>query len=168
MKSFLNRAGNVKVFNPIWYQYRSLVCFYPTISQLNIDPPSTNSLVSTKGHIKSIREFKNIKFIDISDGSGHENLSIVVRNPEMVLSNVSLKVGQSVEAVGKWIESTGKQDFELLIGEDSDHKMEIIGDVTDLYPLQKKIYVIPFLKISTNFETSYIITSFNTKIQIFY
>lgn len=119
----------------------------PTIKDLFISPPSIESIISTQGHIKSIRQFKNIGFIDLSDGTTFHNLSVVLQDPESTLSELHLKVGQSINVAGKWIASKGTQKYELLYNpEANDHNLQVIGDVEDAYPIQKKSQTYQFLR----------------------
>lgn len=119
----------------------------PTIKELFIAPPTVESIISTQGHIKSIRQFKNIGFIDLSDGSTHNNLSVVLQDPESVFSKLHLKVGQSIAVDGKWIESQGTQLYELLYSPaEETHRLSVIGDVPDTYPIQKKTQTYQYLR----------------------
>lgn len=141
----LAKSLYIKAFN------RHSVCFYsnlvPTIKDLFLNPPNVNSSISTQGHIKSIRQFKKVGFIDLSDGSIYKNLSIVLQEPEKVLSELQLKVGQSVSVKGTWIESKGNQSFELVYNpSEAEHKFKVIGDVVELYPIQKKNQTYQFLR----------------------
>ncbi|KAM9916342.1 hypothetical protein OXX59_010054, partial [Metschnikowia pulcherrima] len=69
----------------------------PTIRQVLANPPKLESEGTARGHIKAIRTFKNVGFIDLSDGSIHETLSVTINNPEDTLRDNRYKVGQSVE-----------------------------------------------------------------------
>lgn len=111
------------------------------------DPPSEESTVTTRGHIRSIRAFKKVGFIDLCDGSTHRTLNVVFSDPQAVLSSAKLKVGQSIEVTGRWILSQGKQNHELKFDpDDGSHALTVVGDVPDLYPIQKKMATLPFLR----------------------
>ncbi|KAM9938532.1 hypothetical protein OXX80_001968 [Metschnikowia pulcherrima] len=119
----------------------------PTIRQVLANPPKLESEGTARGHIKAIRTFKNVGFIDLSDGSIHETLSVTINNPEDTLRDNRYKVGQSVEIRGKWIESRGLQPFELSYDpENPSHNISIIGDVLENYPIQKKRSTLQFLR----------------------
>lgn len=119
----------------------------PSIKDLFVSPPGIESTICTQGHIKSIRQFKNIGFIDLSDGTTHHNLSVVLSDPESTFAKLHLKVGQSISVGGKWIESKGTQKFELLYNsEEEGHVLKIIGDVEDAYPIQKKSQTYQYLR----------------------
>ncbi|KAM9889241.1 hypothetical protein OXX79_012286, partial [Metschnikowia pulcherrima] len=111
------------------------------------NPPKLESEGMARGHIKALRTFKNVGFIDLSDGSIHETLSVTINNPEDTLKDNRYKVGQSVEIRGKWIESRGLQPFELSYDpENPTHNISIIGDVLENYPIQKKRSTLQFLR----------------------
>ena len=115
----------------------------PTIKHLLSFPPSVDSLVKTQGHVKAVRSFKNLHFVDLSDGSTHSTLNVVLNGD----TNINFKVGQSVSFVGKWVESKGSQDYELLYDStENEHKAAVIGEVPELYPIQKKSLSYQFLR----------------------
>lgn len=103
--------------------------------------------VETHGHIKSIRKFKNITFIDISDGTSFKNLSVVLKNHDDSFKNLKLSVGQSIHVKGTLSESKGKQNYDLVVNsKQKDHSLKIIGDVENSYPIQKKYQSYLFLR----------------------
>jgi asparaginyl-tRNA synthetase len=109
-----------------------------SIAQLFQDPPSSQSQLTIHGYVRSVRSLKKVSFVDLSDGSSHQSLMCVLK-PEQ---SEGLKTGQSVKFVGEWMESKGKgQEFELKA-----HDVEVIGDVSDTYPLQKKLHSLAFLR----------------------
>ncbi|KAK6203566.1 asparaginyl-tRNA synthetase [Scheffersomyces amazonensis] len=117
----------------------SLNTLRPTIRELIANPPAVESEISAVGHIKSIRQGKNAGFIDVSDGSSANNLAVVIKNPTEVLQNLNLKIGQSINVKGQWVESQGTQPYELVFNPNIEsHELSIIGDVPDTYPIQKK------------------------------
>lgn len=119
----------------------------PTIREILANPPKVDSHVTAHGHIKSIRTFKNIGFIDITDGSVFLSLNVVFQDPEEVFAQNKYKVGQSVAVKGKWVESQGKQKYELQYNnQDPSHSIEVIGDVPETYPIQKKHQTLQFLR----------------------
>ncbi|PVH15197.1 asparagine-tRNA ligase [Candidozyma duobushaemuli] len=119
----------------------------PTIREILNNPPDTNSVVTVNGHIKSLRTSKNVGFIDISDGSSSDTLNVVFPKPDTVLEKQHFKVGQSLSVTGKWIESRGKQKYELQFDVDeSHHKLSIVGNVPDDFPIQKKTHSLQFLR----------------------
>lgn len=128
---------------PVARKYLGLT---PTIREMLATPPTTNSEVSAHGHIKSIRSFKNVGFLDISDGLIFLTLNVVFSDPDSVLRS-KFKVGQSVSVRGKWIESKGKQMYELQYDPaNPEHALTVVGDVPDSYPIQKKSQTLQFLR----------------------
>lgn len=122
----------------------TLYALPPTISQILSNPPQTGSEITINGHIKAIRKFRNIGFIDLSDGSCYKNLPIVVENPDIL---TLFKVGQSLAVVGNIIESQGTQDFEVSVDlNQQNHLLDVIGDVSDTYPIQKKAMTLSYLR----------------------
>lgn len=110
----------------------------PTILEIHNQPPPTNQILETQGHVKSIRKFKKVGFLDINDGSIYQGLNIVLKDPNSQ-SLPELKVGQSIKVKGDWIESKGKQSYELIYDDKNPkHELTIVGDVASDYPLQKK------------------------------
>lgn len=96
------------------------------------------------GWIKTIRQSKNIGFIDINDGSCFKNLQVVFENNN--ISNfddiASLNVGSSIIIYGKIILTPeSKQPFEIHAS-----KIDIEGKSDALYPLQKKKHSLEFLR----------------------
>lgn len=116
-----------------------------TISQLFLAPPAPETTVSARGHVKAVRAFKNVGFLDLSDGSGPQSLNVVFENPEKVLGN--FRVGQSVSVTGRWVESKGTQAFDLVYDtNNTGHTLAVIGDVPEAYPIQKKSATYQFLR----------------------
>lgn len=128
-------------------QKRLLSRLTPSVREILENPPAQNSTITAHGHIKSIRAFKNIGFIDISDGTIFQTLNVTFANPESVLAENNYKVGQSVAVSGQWVESKGKQKYELQYDcEHPRHLIQVLGDVADDYPMQKKAQSLPFLR----------------------
>lgn len=128
-------------------QRAHLSCLAPTIGEIFTHPPKVDSQVIARGHIKSIRSFKNIGFIDISDGSSFLTLNVVFLDPDHVFEQSKFKVGQSVVVKGKWIESQGKQNYELQYDRnDPSHEILVLGDVPDNYAIQKKHQTLQYLR----------------------
>ncbi|KAM3126651.1 asparagine-tRNA ligase [Candidozyma auris] len=119
----------------------------PPIVETLQNPPPSNSLITVNGHIKSLRYSKNVGFIDISDGSSSKTLNVVFSFPDKVLERNRFKVGQSLSVTGRWIESRGKQAYEVQYNLDNpEHQIKIMGDVPEDYPIQKKTHSLQFLR----------------------
>lgn len=100
-----------------------------------------------QGHVKSIRSFKNIGFIDLSDGTTAKSLSVVFSNPKELIREHNLKVGQSLKISGQWLDSNNKQGQEFRYDpEQPQNSIEIIGNVPENYPIQKKVQTLQFLR----------------------
>lgn len=118
-------------------------CLPPTIKHLMANPPAENTVVEALGHVKAVRAFKNLHFVDVSDGSTNQTLNVVLLDT----SESAFRVGQSVLFSGKWIRSRGNQDYELQYDPNkSGHRALVVGDVPELYPIQKKAMSYPFLR----------------------
>lgn len=119
----------------------------PSIRDILENPPIPNSTVTAHGHIKSIRTFKNVGFIDISDGSISQTLNVTIPDPEKFVAENDYKIGQSVAISGQWVESKGTQKYELqYICDHPRHLIRLFGDVPDDYPMQKKAHSLLFLR----------------------
>lgn len=120
----------------------------PTIRDLIANPAPINSQITCYGHIKSVRSFKKLTFVDISDGSTHQSLNVVMDNTD-ASDNIEpqLTVGQSVEVNGQWVESKGTQANEVRIfTSEPRHSIKVLGSVPNNYPIQKKLLSLQFLR----------------------
>ena len=101
--------------------------------------------IKVDGWIRTARDTKNIVFVAISDGSTIETLQCILDKNEISPSQeliTSLKTGASVTVTGEIVSSPGgKQSVELL-----SNNIELIGSVSDDYPLQKKRHSFEFLR----------------------
>lgn len=112
---------------------------------------NTNSTpVQLNGWIDSYRLSKNVAFLDIVDGTTSESVQCVVRPPSLLPKNI--KSGSSVKIDGLWCEGRGKQNFELQVsdknntGNSKPASIEIMGTVTDLFPMINKNHTNKFLR----------------------
>lgn len=126
----------------------------PSISQLFQNPPAIDTQLTINGYVKSVRSLKKVAFVDLSDGSYHNNLMCVLQPSQIS----GLKTGQSIQLKGSWIKSKGKEqpfEFKVLPDEES---IKIIGDIDENYPLQKKVHSMNFLRSLTTlrWKTSYL------------
>lgn len=99
--------------------------------------------VTVCGWARTVRDSKNIGFIELNDGS-FKSVQIVLERSK--LSNydelVKQNVGASFEIVGKVIVTpSAKQPFEI-----NADKAEVLGTSATDYPLQKKGHSIEFLR----------------------
>lgn len=134
------------------FQLRQLQRFYskiaPTIQDLIANPAPINSEITCYGHIKSVRSFKKLTFVDISDGSSHHSLNVVMDNVAGSSNEeTQFTIGQSVEVNGQWVESKGTQANEIrILKKDPRHSIKILGSVPSNYPIQKKLLTLQFLR----------------------
>lgn len=120
-----------------------LITTRATIRDIMVNLPMPSTIVQAQGHIKNIRRFKNVGFIDINDGTHCDSLNVVLADA----GELGFKVGQSVSVTGEWKESQGSQKYELVYDcNQPSHAISIIGDVPELYPLQKKSQTFQFLR----------------------
>lgn len=120
---------------------RWLSSLRPTLKRLLESPPNIGSSIDVCGHIKTVRRFKKVGFLDVGDGSTYKHLSVVCNDPNILND---LKVGQSINLQGTIKPSRGTQDFEVVV--DNKAQLTIIGDVIDLYPIQKKEMTLQYLR----------------------
>ena len=101
------------------------------------------STIMVAGWVRSLRKSKNFSFLILNDGSCQENLQIVMdQSMEGYEAASSLLTGSCVQIVGKVVKSQGKgQSLEMQA-----HRVEVIGPVTQEYPLQKKASRLEFLR----------------------
>lgn len=119
----------------------------PTIREILVNPVKPEKPVTARGHIKSIRNFKHLGFLDLSDGSLQKPLSVVLHDQEGFLQECDFKVGQSIAVRGDWVESKGNQLFELQYDpENPQHSLELVGDIPAEYPIQKKRQSFAYLR----------------------
>ncbi|NLG84049.1 MAG: asparagine--tRNA ligase [Firmicutes bacterium] len=102
-----------------------------------------NKPIQVSGWVRTVREAKNVGFIELNDGSFFKNLQIVF---EEALPNFAeaarLGTGAAITVRGTLVESPGtKQPFELRATE-----IELEGPVAPEYPLQKKRHSFEFLR----------------------
>ncbi|NIZ41013.1 asparagine--tRNA ligase [Entomospira entomophila] len=105
---------------------------------------SVESEITISGWVKSIRDAKDLSFIELNDGSTMENLQIVVDKQNFsyndTLNNIS--TGASIKVRGKIVASVGSgQSIEILAG-----FISVLGESPSDYPLQKKRHSLEFLR----------------------
>jgi len=90
--------------------------------------------VTISGWIRSNRDGKNFGFIDFSDGTCQEHLQVVYDETLDNFNEITkFALGSAVSITGKFVESTGTQDYELKAS-----NIILLGNVSDDYPLQAK------------------------------
>ncbi|MGN0636316.1 MAG: asparagine--tRNA ligase [Acutalibacteraceae bacterium] len=115
------------------------------IAELHRDPAAfAGKKIAVSGWIRTVRDSKNIGFMEINDGSSFKGIQVVLEQAK--LSNyaeaVKLNVRAAVNIVGEVILTPeAKQPFE--INADS---LEIEGASSPDYPLQKKRHTMEYLR----------------------
>jgi asparaginyl-tRNA synthetase len=106
-----------------------------------VEPPVQDLRV--KGWVRSLRQSKNVCFIDLNDGSSFAGLQVVVPEELENFEAVGkLGTGSALEIVGELIESPAKgQRVELRAS-----AVKIVGVTAADYPLQKKRHGFEFLR----------------------
>ncbi len=106
--------------------------------------PAAGGDATVKGWVKTARHGKGVSFFEVSDGSCFAGLQVVA-DPALANYEGELKrlgTGAAVVATGEVVDSPGKeQRFELRAS-----AIEIVGNVVDDYPLQKKRHTFEFLR----------------------
>ncbi|MDX1650153.1 MAG: asparagine--tRNA ligase, partial [Myxococcota bacterium] len=100
--------------------------------------------VAAQGWLRTARHAKNVSFLDLTDGSCLAGLQVVAppELPEFEETVRGLRTGCAVRVAGELVESPGKgQRVELRAS-----RVELVGDVGDDYPLQKKRHSFEFLR----------------------
>ena len=107
-------------------------------------PPADGTAVTVCGWAKTVRDSKNIGFIELSDGTCFKNLQIVFEAAKLENYKDVAKagVGTSMQIVGRVVLTPGaKQPLE--INADS---VELLDVCPSDYPLQKKRHSVEFLR----------------------
>ncbi|MBN2479339.1 MAG: asparagine--tRNA ligase [Parachlamydiales bacterium] len=108
---------------------------------------SDDSIIGKKikvyGWVKSVRDQKNFAFIEINDGSSFSSLQGVIENSNEDFRKIlEISTGASLCLSGEVVKSPGKnQTYEMKI-----EHIEIIGNCSEDFPLQKKRHSFEFLR----------------------
>ncbi len=101
--------------------------------------------ISVEGWVRTRRDSKGIRFLEVNDGSTIKNLQVIIPESFEKYGEIGENVnnGASIRVTGDLVASEGKgQSVELSITE-----IEIIGTApVDEYPLQKKRHSFEFLR----------------------
>jgi asparaginyl-tRNA synthetase len=102
---------------------------------------AVGSHVAVEGWLKTARHGKEVSFLELSDGSCLPGIQVIA-DPGLGSWIASLRTGCAVRAEGELVESPGRgQRFEIRA-----ERVELLGDVGDDYPLQKKRHSFEFLR----------------------
>ncbi len=96
---------------------------------------SAQSGLLLKGWVRTVRNGKNVSFINLNDGSNVNGIQIVVPGDAECIEEVrKLTTGSAIEVRGILVESPGKgQDVEVQASE-----VLVLGRADESYPMQKK------------------------------
>ncbi|HOP07704.1 MAG TPA: asparagine--tRNA ligase [candidate division Zixibacteria bacterium] len=98
--------------------------------------------ITVLGMVRTVRQGKDVTFLEVNDGSCMGNLQGVVSNPGDFPDLDKILTGASVRLRGKLIESPAKgQKFELGVS-----SLNLVGEANVSYPLQKKRHSFEFLR----------------------
>ncbi len=108
------------------------------IVDMEIEDPGD---VLVMGWVKTLRETKNIAFLEINDGSTVKNLQIIILSPDEFPIE-KLNTGASVRVKGYVEEVEGREQSVEMKAEE----LKIVGEAPEDYPLQKKEHTYEFLR----------------------
>ncbi len=106
------------------------------------DKIEADSDVTVLGLVRTIRQSKEVAFVEINDGSCMGSIQAVFLKPENFPDLDKILTGASVRVRGKLIHSQGKgQKYEIAA-----ESIDLIGEADAAYPLQKKRHSFEFLR----------------------
>ena len=115
------------------------------IAQLYKSPESyADGVIAVSGWVRTVRDSKNIGFIELNDGSAFKGLQVILERGKLANYDeaVKLNVSAAVNVTGRLILTPdAKQPFEL-----NADSVEIEGLSTPDYPLQKKRHTLEYLR----------------------
>ena len=114
------------------------------IASLFAAPPAEGAVVTVAGWAKTVRDSKNIGFIELSDGSSFKNLQVVFEAARLDNFKEIAKcgVGTALLVTGRIVLTPGaKQPLEL-----NADSIVVEGVCPPEYPLQKKRHSVEFLR----------------------
>jgi asparaginyl-tRNA synthetase len=101
-----------------------------------------DSEVTILGLARTVRGSKNVKFVEVNDGSCFQNIQGVIDNAENFPHLDNILTGAAVRMKGKLVVSQGKgQKYEIAVTQ-----LDLIGEADATYPLQKKRHSFEFLR----------------------
>ncbi|MGL5972533.1 MAG: asparagine--tRNA ligase [Oscillospiraceae bacterium] len=103
-----------------------------------------NNNITVCGWVKTIRDSKKIGFISINDGSCFNNLQVIFEDEKLANFKdiIKINVGSSISVTGVLIKTPdAKQPFEI-----NATSINVEGESTEDYPLQKKKHSLEFLR----------------------
>lgn len=108
--------------------------------------------IEVVGWLRTVRDSKNMMFLAVNDGTCLKSIQVVIDKDKCKKEIPSLRVGASVHVTGEVVTALNDENgFEINMTD-----IEVLGDVTPDYPLQKKYHsleflrTIPHLRVRTN------------------
>lgn len=119
-----------------------------TIYSLYHTPPAAGTKVLVSGWARTVRDSKNIGFLELNDGSAFKSLQVVFEKAKTDNFEAVAKanVGTAFSVVGTVV-LTPEAKQPLEVNADS---IEILGESAPDYPLQKKRHSVEFLRTLTH------------------
>ena len=114
------------------------------IKQLFANMPADGTIVKVEGWAKTVRDSKNIGFIELNDGSCFKGVQIVFEQAKIENYTEVAKsgVGTAFSVMGKVVLTPdAKQPLEI-----NADTIEVIGTCPSDYPLQKKRHTLEYLR----------------------
>ena len=114
------------------------------IKQLFVNMPAEGAVVTVEGWAKTVRDSKNIGFIELNDGSCFKGVQIVFEQAKIENYTEIAKsgVGTAFAVTGKVVLTPeAKQPLEI-----NADTIEVIGTCPSEYPLQKKRHTVEYLR----------------------
>ena len=114
------------------------------IKQLFANMPADGAVVTVEGWAKTVRDSKNIGFIELNDGSCFKGVQIVFEQAKIENYTEVAKsgVGTAFSVTGKVVLTPeAKQPLEI-----NADTIEVIGTCPSEYPLQKKRHTVEYLR----------------------
>ena len=114
------------------------------IKQLFMNMPADGTVVTVEGWAKTVRDSKNIGFIELNDGSCFKGVQIVFEQAKIENYTEVAKsgVGTAFAVTGKVVLTPeAKQPLEI-----NADAIEVIGTCPSDYPLQKKRHTVEYLR----------------------
>lgn len=99
--------------------------------------------ITTQGWVRTRRDSKTFFFLELNDGSCFKNIQVVVNDTVSNFANLdAAKTGASVSVTGALVPSQGKGQLWEIQAE----SVDVLGEVADSFPLQKKRHSVEFLR----------------------
>jgi asparaginyl-tRNA synthetase len=104
---------------------------------------ASGDTVTVQGWVRTARHSKEVSFLELNDGSSFAGIQVVASTELANLEEIrGIGTGCAIRATGALADSPGKgQKFEIQAT-----TIELVGDVADDYPLQKKRHSFEFLR----------------------